>query len=430
MDQVTSAAKPDPWLAQKIRVRAQGKEEHMRRKLPAGAVIVIAVMLLMTAVAAAVTNGFGLLRLFPEQAENTAFTDKIVTIGQTWEGKYFSAEIKEAVFDGSKLRFSMSVTPKEDAGQVYVKPVVKAFYGEKEHKTDFYLIEGNGLDSGFWVPDIHPPVSEDRPDLNDMIFEVSLVDHNGLPLTTDMDVEWTFTFNVLKTDWKIDYTKYPGADVYDIIDDGIDISEEQWLEYEKETRRLQAEAYARQELLLDEQGNYMEDIITRPFEDGYRSLKIEGDYDDFMLDLYTREVFTQEEQAVFSFVADRAEIHKPSESISFVLPGKQKCQVKQAVSTADEINVIVETKYYHVHEDWDFDNIPWDFVLKSDETELLPGGTHIRESWDDNSAVLEITYVLNCRITEPLHSVTLVPVQNTGDSPVELDDLAITINLE
>ena len=73
VDQMTSAAKPDPWLAQKVRFRAQEREnEPMRKKVPAGLVIVIAVMLLMTAVAAAVTNGFGLLRFFPEQADNTA----------------------------------------------------------------------------------------------------------------------------------------------------------------------------------------------------------------------------------------------------------------------------------------------------------------------------------------------------------------------
>ena len=82
MDQMTSAAKPDPWLAQKVRFRAQGKEnEPMRKKVPAGLVIVLAIMFLMTAVAAAVTNGFGLLRYYPEQAENTAFTDRIVSIG-------------------------------------------------------------------------------------------------------------------------------------------------------------------------------------------------------------------------------------------------------------------------------------------------------------------------------------------------------------
>lgn len=431
VEQVTSAAKPDPWLAQKIRVRAQGKEEqHMKKKLPAGAAIVIAVMLLMTAVAAAVTNGFGLLRQFPEQAENAAFTDRIVTIGQTWEGKYFSAEIKEAVFDGSKLRFSMSVTPKENAPQMYVKPVVKAVYGDREHKTDMVLFNGTELSGGFWVPGINPPIHEIQPDLNDMVFEVSLVDHEMMPLVTDVDVEWTFTFNVLKTDWKIDFTKFPEPDVVESGDDTITIDHDVWMEYDKQGRKMQADAYARHELLLNEYGYGLEDIITQPFEDGYRSLTITGNYDDFMLDLYTREVFTQEDQAVFSFVAERAEIRKPSESVSFVLPEKQKCIVKQAAATADEVSVIVETKYYHFHDEWGFDTTPWDFVLKSDETELLPGGTHIRQSWDDNSAVLVITYVLNYRTTKPLHSVILVPVQNTGDSPVELNDLAITINLE
>ena len=253
----------------------------MKKKLPAGAVIVIAVMLLMTAVAAAVTNGFGLLRQFPEQAENAAFTDRIVTIGQTWEGKYFSAEIKEAVFDGSKLRFSMSVTPKENAPQMYVKPVVKAVYGDREHKTDMVLFNGTELSGGFWVPGINPPIHEIQPDLNDMVFEVSLVDHEMMPLVTDVDVEWTFTFNVLKTDWKIDFTKFPEPDVVESGDDTITIDHDVWMEYDKQGRKMQADAYARHELLLDEYGYGLEDIITQPFEDGYRSLTITGNYDDF-----------------------------------------------------------------------------------------------------------------------------------------------------
>ena len=421
VEQVTSAAKPDPWLAQKIRVRAQEKEEkHMKKKLPAGAVIVIAIMLLMTAVAAAVTNGFGLLRFFPEQAENTAFTERIVTIGQTWEGKYFSAEIKEAVFDGAKLRFNMSVTPKEGAGQIFVKPVVKAVINGRKSETTINMIDSFCYDTGIWIPYINPPEIMEPYDLNDMAFEVSLTDNDMLPTTTDKDVEWTLTFYVMKTDWKIIFSKYPG-------DNMACETEEDWAWLEKETHKLINDAHARHELVLDQYGSCLDLNIQEPFlVNG--ALYDDRDEDEIMLDLYTREVFTLEEQAVFSFVADRAEIHEAQELVSFVLPEKQEYQVERAAATADEIKLVVTTRYTHIDDFFDYDNMPWSFVLKSDQMEFLTDNYSLHQSLCDQ--VLDVSYVFDHSITKPVHTVVLVPVQGTDDGPVEREDLAVTINLE
>ena len=283
----------------------------MRKKLPAGLVIVLAIMFLMTAVAAAVTNGFGLLRFLPEQAENTAFTDRIVSIGQTWEGKHFSAEISEAVFDGYKLRFAMSVTPKEGAEKIFVYPVVKAVCGGKTLEAYMTNVHGWGDRGGFWVPDLKPLIPQEDYDLNDMVYEISLVDEYDSPMTVSEDVEWTFTFNVLHTDWKISFE-----------DSGFNtdgFTDADWVEF----RNKEYEAYDRHELLLDEYGCGLEDIIRHPYaKDGI--VTVEGDFDSFFLDLYTREVFTLEEQATFSFVADKAEVRKVAETVKFVLPEEKK----------------------------------------------------------------------------------------------------------
>ena len=423
VEQVTSAAKPDPWLAQKVRVRAQEKEEkHMRKKLPAGAVIVIAIMLFMTAVSAAVTNVFGLLQHFPEQAENTAFTERIVTIGQTWEGKYFSAEIREAVFDGSKLRFSMSVTPnpKEITGQIFVAPVVKAVINGRKAETTINLVDSFTYDSGFWIPGIEPPEIVDTIDLNDMVFEVSLTDNDMLPMTTDKDVEWTLTFYVMKTDWKITFSKFPG-------DNMACETEEDWAWLEKETHKLLSDAYARHELVLDEYGFRLDSNIREPFLIN-GALYDDRSEEEIMLDLYTREVFTLEDQAVFSFIADRAEIHKAQERISFVLPEKQNFQVERAAATADEIKLVVTTRYTHIDDFFDYDNMPWSFVLKSDQMEFLTDNYSLHQSLCDQ--VLDVSFVFDHSITKPVHTVMLVPVQQTDDGPVEREDLAVTINLE
>lgn len=422
VEQVTSAAKPDPWLAQKVRVRAQEKEEkHMKKKLPAGAVIVIAIMLFMTAVSAAVTNVFGLLQHFPEQAENTAFTERIVTIGQTWEGKYFSAEIREAVFDGSKLRFSMSVTPKEITGQIFVAPVVKAVINGRKAETTINLIDSFTYDSGFWIPNIEPPEIVDTIDLNDMVFEVSLTDNDLLPMTTDKDVEWTLTFYVMKTDWKITFSKFPG-------DNMACETEEDWAWLEKETHKLLSDAYARHELVLDEYGFRLDSNIREPFLIN-GALYDDRSEEEIMLDLYTREVFTLEDQAVFSFIADRAEIRKASERINFVLPENQKFQVSKVAATADGINIVINTRYYHTPEAFDWDQLPWMFTLKSDDQSLDDPGFSLSQECTDGATQF-LTYVFECSTTKPLHSVTLVPIQRTENGTVEREDLALTIDLE
>ena len=395
----------------------------MRKKLPAGLVIVLAIMFLMTAVAAAVTNGFGLLRFLPEQAENTAFTDRIVSIGQTWEGKHFSAEISEAVFDGYKLRFAMSVTPKEGAEKIFVYPVVKAVCGGKTLEAYMTNVHGWGDRGGFWVPDLKPLIPQEDYDLNDMVYEISLVDEYDSPMTVSEDVEWTFTFNVLHTDWKISFEDSG------FNNDGF--TDADWVAF----RNKEYEAYDRHELLLDEYGCGLEDIIRHPYaKDGI--VTVEGDFDSFFLDLYTREVFTLEEQATFSFVADKAEVRKVAEPVKFVLPeekksGEQKYEVTQAEATADGISIKITKICNFSYEafEYDQDTLPWHFMLKSDEAELRRRYTTLHQG-DNGSGRSAMTYIMEYDVNKPLSSVTLVPVECTESGKVERDDLAIVLELK
>ena len=421
---MTSAAKPDPWLAQKVRFRAQGKEnEPMRKKVPAGLVIVLAIMLLMTAVAAAVTNGFGLLRYYPEQAENTAFTDRIVSIGQTWEGKYFSAEIREAVFDGYKLRFSMSVTPKEGAEKIFAYPVVKAVCGNKNFETDIMNVDGWADRSGFWVPDLKPLIPREDYDLSDMVYEVALRDKDYHPTTVSEDVEWTITFNVLHTDWTISFEDSGfGSEGFTDAD---------WQAF----REKEYEAFDRHELMLDEYGYGMEEIIEHPYvKDG--AIIVEDDFDSYYLNLYTKDVFTLEEQATFSFVADKAEVRKVEAPVKFVLPEEkkpeeQKYEVTKAEATADGFCIMITRTFKYSYEAYEYnlDNLPWTFKLKSDEAELQSLYTTLHQG-DNGFGRSAITYTLEYNTNKPISSVTLVPVQHTDSEDVEREDLAIELKLE
>ncbi|MBQ6289258.1 MAG: hypothetical protein IJK71_08435 [Clostridia bacterium] len=420
VDQMTSSAKPDPWLAQKVRSRAQEREEEpMKKKVPAGIVIVLAIMLLMTAVAAAVTNGFGLLRVLPEQADNTAFTDRIVSIGQTWEGKYFSAEIKEAVFDGYKLRFSMSVTPKEGAEKIFAYPVVKAVCEGRKMETSIINVDGWADKSGFWVPDMKPLIPREDFDLNDMVYEVSLMDDNYDPTTVSEDVEWTITFNVLRTDWKVSFEDSGFPDEVKC----------------QAFRKKEYEAFDRHELLLDEYGYGMEDIIEHPYvKDG--AIIVEDDFDSYYLNLYTKDVFTLEEQATFSFVADKAEVRKVEAPVKFVLPEEkkpeeQKYEVTKAEATADGFCIMITRTFKYSYEAYEYnlDNLPWTFKLKSDEAELQSLYTTLHQG-DNGFGRSAITYTLEYNTNKPISSVTLVPVQHTDSEDVEREDLAIELKLE
>ena len=417
VDQMTSAAKPDPWLAQKVRSRAQGKEEEpMRKKLPAGLIIVIAVLFMMTAVAAAVTNGFGLLRFYPEQAENTAFTDRIVPVGQTWEGEYFSAEIREAVFDGYKLRFNMSVTPKEGAEQVFVYPVAKAVCGDKLLYGYFINMTGWADNSGFWVPDMKPPAFQGDYDLGDMVYEVSMLDEHGSPTFVSEDAEWTITFDVLHTDWKVGFG-----------DTGMDANEwslEKWEEFQKK----EFEAYDRHELLLDENGYGMGEVIQHPWID-VSDPPFEFSMEDPYLGMYTHEVFTLKEQAVFNFVADRAEVRKAEVPFTFALED-QEFEVTKAAATADGVTVLIRADYPDT-EDLEIENLPWGFVLKLEEDELkICSGMSVTMDGPSESPTREVQYMLDYENTKPLDSVTVIPVQNTDSGKIEREDLAIVLELE
>ena len=389
----------------------------MKKKVPAGIVIVLAIMLLMTAVAAAVTNGFGLLRYFPEQADNTAFTDRIVSIGQTWEGKYFSAEIKEAVFDGYKLRFTMNVTPKEGAEQVFVYPVAKAVCGDKLRYASCINVTGWTENGGFWVPDLKPLIPREDFDLSEMVYEISLLDDHFRPTAVNEDAEWTITFNVLHTDWKVSFgdTGF-GNEVW---------SDEKWAEFQKR----EFEAYDRHELLLNEYGYGMEEVIRHPYI-GDDSVQFEKNYEDPSLMWYTKDVFTLEEQAVFSFVADRAEVRKAETPISFVLPEKQTCEIRKAEATADGVNVIVWTRYFHRHSAFELDEVPWSFKVKSDEADLNGRYTTLHQGWDDNSAVLETSFTLEYDVNKPISSIIVIPIQHTESGDVEREDLAIVLELK
>ena len=424
VDLVTEAAENDPRLAERIRARARGKEEEPVKRYKFGLAVVLAVLLLLMTVAAALTNGFGLLDYYTNQAGNTAFHDLIMPLGEKWEGKYFSMEIREAAFDGMKMSFSMGVTPVEGAGRVFVIPRVMAMAGDQELET-WCSAGGEYEADGFWVPDIEPLLRMEDYDLNELVYEYSLVDENVNPVAMDRDMQWTVIFDVLHTDWQIRFMETPGED---------EMTEEKEAEYQKQL----SDAYQRHELLLNEEGNNMETAIPHlsPYEGQPSDAEYyEEHYTDYLEDLLTKDAFTLEEKAVFSFTADRpAGIRKAREPVRLALPDGLEIRVARLEASADQVNMILEAVHTDSGEPVEIDEWNekgWDFELRSDDAEMISRHGQCGQELDDHGEFV-FRYTADYETTAPIRSVVLIPVRkgNREDVPEKPEELQVVIELE
>ena len=140
------------WQRNQFFENATGGTKVKRKVSVVG--ILIAALMLITITAFALTNGFGILEYHPDQSANQAYVDNIMTLNQTWDGKYFSATIHEAVFDGMKMTFTMSISPKENADPVFVIPT-----GEPMKVTIVYDVETYDPNLAYYLSDGSTPGS-------------------------------------------------------------------------------------------------------------------------------------------------------------------------------------------------------------------------------------------------------------------------------
>ena len=383
VDEVTKSAAPDPWLAQKVRAQAERKdEEPVRKKLPAGLIIIMAVILLLTAVAAAVTNGFGILDLNEEQAGNEAYREKIMTLGQRWDGEYCSIEINEAVFDGMTMTFTMRIIPKEGADPVYVVPRVKARSNNRELKV--YECGGAGTydEEGFWVPDIMPAIGVDY----DRLAAEYAIGENGWEYdVTEDELEWTVSFEILHTDWPIRFMEVDESDGWDPA--------------------AFEEAYRNHELLLDTDGRAGELMDAAAPED---EMEETDDWNEYVRDWLTREIFQVKENAVFSFTTDRAALKKAKEPFSMDLPDGYRVILTRLYASMDQVFLTMKVEHADGTEVEEQDEFRWHFMLLSEDAKTACNGigSSLNETAD------KLYYSGNYIISNPVNSVILVPVRD------------------
>ena len=251
------------------------------------------------------------------------YVDNIMTLNQTWDGKYFSATIHEAVFDGMKMTFTMSISPKENADPVFVIPRITAISGGKELHT-FTTHSNVFMDDGFWVPCMEPDVIYDYDHIGvDVILTDDFVTFNPV----EDQVEWAVSFDVLHTDWPIDYT----------AEDEPKIGEPEWTdsEYEKYEHQF-VKAYEEKRVLLNQAA------MLSPFADAVPhdpSMEDEMAFPDYLETLLAQDAFTIEEKFVFSFTADPLPVKHEKQSVNFETPNGLLARVESLSVSVDQIGI-------------------------------------------------------------------------------------------
>ena len=116
MDRHLSAVKADPWLAQRI-IAAEGGEKPVARKWSASIVLAIAlVAVLATGALAATLGAWGIIDFAGRYSDTyipPKYEDCIKPENVTAETEHLTCTIRESYYDGTILRVTADVVPKE-----------------------------------------------------------------------------------------------------------------------------------------------------------------------------------------------------------------------------------------------------------------------------------------------------------------------------
>ena len=108
---------PIPQETHRAFLRAAcGKDERIvKRKLSTSLILALVLIFLTTALAFAMTNGFGILDYNATQKDNDAYVGHILGIHESYENDYVSMQVNEAVFDGVSFSLTMNISHRDGA---------------------------------------------------------------------------------------------------------------------------------------------------------------------------------------------------------------------------------------------------------------------------------------------------------------------------
>lgn len=239
--------------------RAQEEQQPVKKKISVSLAFALALLLALAASACAAAVHYGVLDFNSDQANNAAFIEHIVSIGQTYESEYFTLTVNEAVFDGAFFSMTMDIVPVEGAPSVYVKPIITAQAGDTQLDMDIEGCTGGDFWSGFWVP-------QDPEWGNGGHYGVdcvSLIEEGDTLVTnsTEDAVTWTVSFDVIRPEWPISVTS-ARVQADDVEDD--DSAAALFEDYMQTFR----DGYANEQIVLSPYYDLVEFVAVLPAPEG------------------------------------------------------------------------------------------------------------------------------------------------------------------
>ncbi len=170
------------------------REEETVKKRHISLLAAIVIIALLCGTAVAVMDYYSVRDYEAEGMPSEAFEKHITEINKTYENEYVKMVVGDAIFDGSKMAFTLNLYPKDEQKRVYLYPSIEGFCGDR--KLDIQIEGMRGMDeSGF----LFPGLEWDEQYLeNSYALDVTLSED-----VADTDVTWVFKMQVLAPNWEI-----------------------------------------------------------------------------------------------------------------------------------------------------------------------------------------------------------------------------------
>lgn len=399
IDARLSGAAPDPGLRARVLREVRG-EYKVKKKIPAGLVLALGILLLAaTACAAAVR--YGIMDYNRRYAENEAYQEHILQIDETHENDFVTLTVNEAVFDGTSFSMTMNIEPKEGAGEVYIMPRVTAMAGDRALDVDIEGCSGGDFFSGFFVPGLGEMSRNDGCYGAD--YAILTEGEDGLVLDTEEEpVTWTVTFDILRPE-------YPVREVETMLGgDDTDIPYEVYM-------AQFSDAYACGEILLV-YGSPVEYASVLPVPEGmsrdaWYSLHIEDR-------LAASDAFTRVEKLTISFTTGENRVHALSEPQTFDLGEDYEVTVTACSATFARADYRLTLRKKEGHgksaaaEYMENDGF-WEFAVLSSGGKTTPSGDGCGVETDEDGNPLDcVMYSGTVELDRPTDALIFVPCWN------------------
>lgn len=255
VDESLSHLDARPSLYGAIMAQTEG-EQKVRRKISAGVVLAIAMLLAMTAIGVAATR-FGMLDFNWRQKENAEYVAHILTLDETYENEYVSITVTDAVFDGVQLSIAMEMQPKPGCGDgVYVYPEMTAMVNGQPLPVDIEGCRGDFY-SGIWAPEKDQGMLDFAGAYGADYVILRDTQESGFVYEPQTGaVEWTLSLDILRP-------------LYEVKQLEFGLTEE--LEYD-EYMKLFADAYENNTILLPFEGSPVEYVYAVGVPEGMERL--------------------------------------------------------------------------------------------------------------------------------------------------------------